>query len=109
MISHTKLALGVSSAQFWGLILKDIYIKENILVPSDVDTAEFPTMAAPRVFVDDVNVFTYVARILNLMLKLVDLKNNCWYNIWPLLILLTQLGFFPQTFIKRVRRNIESL
>lgn len=31
--SHMKLDIGVSSARFWELILKEIYSQENILIP----------------------------------------------------------------------------
>lgn len=46
------------------------------MFPSGVDTTEFPTMATPRVSVDDVNVFPYVASIPDSILKLVDPKNQ---------------------------------
>lgn len=49
--------------------------KKGILVPSGVKTVEFPTIATPRIFVDDPTVFPNVARIMDAMLKLVDPKN----------------------------------
>lgn len=80
-ISHLNLTNGVSSAQFWILILKEVYSQENIFVPTDVETAEFSIMVARRVFVDDLNAFLIVARIPDSMLKLVDPKKSIfWFN-----------------------------
>lgn len=59
-ISHTKLSTSVSSARFWGLILHEIYIQENIMFQSSVDTSIFPTMTTPRVSMGVVNVFPNV-------------------------------------------------
>lgn len=46
-ISHSKLGIGVSGARFWELIFKEVYIQNNILIPTDVDTTEFPIMTFP--------------------------------------------------------------
>lgn len=75
-IYHMKLATGVSSSRFWGLILKEIYSQENIMVPSGVENAEFLKITTPRVSVDDANLFPNFSRILDSMLKLVDLKDQ---------------------------------
>lgn len=75
-ISHSKLATGVSSARFWGLIMKEIYSREDILIPSDVDTAEFPSMIVPKIAMNDATIFPVVSRIPNSMLKLMDPKNS---------------------------------
>lgn len=87
-VSHSKIGTGVSSARFWGLILKEIYCQESILVPSNVDTVEFPTMTVPNIVVDDVVIFHVVAPIPDLMQNLVDPKINCWCNIFLISILL---------------------
>lgn len=74
-ISHSILAIGVSSARFWGLIMKEIYNREDILIPSDVDTTEFPSMIVPKIAVDDATIFPVGSRIPDSMLKLMDPKN----------------------------------
>lgn len=39
LISHMKLAIGVSRARFLGLILKEIYTQGNIVISMGIDTA----------------------------------------------------------------------
>lgn len=68
------------SARFWALILKEIYSQENIIIPGGIEYAEFTMMTAPRVFVDDANVFLNVARIPDSMLKLIDPTNPLLVN-----------------------------
>lgn len=76
MIPHFKLATGVSSARFWGLILKVVYTQEVVIFPSDVDTAELPPTTVPKFVFDDWTNLPMVARIHNSMLKLVNSSNQ---------------------------------
>lgn len=109
-ISHTKLATRVSSAQFWGPILKDIYNLENILIPDGIESVEFPTIAAPRVSMDDVNVFPNVVRIPNSMLKLVDPTDPLLINYLLSIDSTTTMTVLPPRLLKKSqnirRRNM---
>lgn len=60
-ISCSKIANGVSRVRFRVLILKEVYSQDTILIPTDVDNVEFPSMTIPKVVVDDVMIFSVVA------------------------------------------------
>lgn len=91
-ISHSKLANGVSSARFWGLILREVYTQENVLFLTDVDTPKFPSMTVPKVMVDDVMLFPMVARIYDSMLKLINHTHQMLIQ-YQALLYSTQNGF----------------
>lgn len=66
----------VFSATLWGLILKKVYSHEGILIPSDVDVAQFALMTIPKIIVDDATIYPMVARIPDSMLNLVKPSNQ---------------------------------
>ncbi|CAI9260128.1 unnamed protein product [Lactuca saligna] len=72
LISHSKLATGVSSARFGGLIFRQVYTQEYALFPNDVDIAKFPSMTVPKLLLDDAKILLNVAQISDSMLKLVN-------------------------------------
>lgn len=93
-ITHTNISNCVSSACFWSLILHDVYWQEDILVPFDVETAEFPIMAAPRILL-------MIQLCFQLLLVFMMQCSSWWivkvrflYNILLRLTLLHQHGFF---------------
>lgn len=71
-VSQSKLAIGVLSARFWGLILREVYTQEDVIFPTDVDNAEFPSMTVHKILVDDAKIFPNVSRLCDSMLKLVN-------------------------------------
>lgn len=61
IISHTNVLNGVSCARYWSLILRDVYEKEGILVPSNVPKAEFTIYQHPNSVQDDPMIFPTMA------------------------------------------------
>lgn len=95
-IMHTNLVNGVLGARFWILILQNVYRYEDIWVPFDVESAEFSTMAALRIFVDDSTMFPIVAHIPDAILKLVDPKNSILVQCLASIDSSTPTGVLPQ-------------
>lgn len=93
-ISHTNLTNCFSSVRFWSLILQELYSKEHILVPSDVETIEFWQWLLQW----------FLSMILVFFQMLLAFWMRClifwipqilyWCNTLPRLIHLIQLGFF---------------
>lgn len=71
-ISHTNVTNGVWCARYWSLILREVYEKDGISVPSEDAKMEFSTYKSPKVVSDDPVLFSAVAQILDAMLRKVD-------------------------------------
>lgn len=105
-IFHCKLATGVASARIWGLILKEFYNQENILIPLGVVTAKFPTMKVPKMVVNDATIFLVFRRIPDSMVNLVDPKNQllveflAYIDSTPTGVLPPKV-FFHQSFLQK--------
>ncbi|CAI9261636.1 unnamed protein product [Lactuca saligna] len=68
-------------------------------------TTKFPTMATPRVSVDDVNVFPYVARVPNSMLKLVGPKNQLLVQYLTSIDFTNPTGDLPQKVVEETSKG----
>ena len=71
-LENTNAEKGISCARYWSLILQNVYEKEGIPVPESGEVAEFSLYQFPKVVEDDENIFTNVARILDVMLRKVS-------------------------------------
>lgn len=107
-ISQKKLATGVSSARFWGLILREIYNQENILILVGIEFSEFPVMTAPRVFVDDATIFPKVAQITDSMHKLVDPKNQLLVQYLASIDSPNPIEVLPQKGVKGASKGMKA-
>lgn len=63
-VSNSNMRNEVSSAKFWGLILKEIYSQERILIHSNVDVAQFGPITITKTDVDVTAVFPTIAQFL---------------------------------------------
>ena len=104
-IENTNAIQGISCVRYQSLILQCFYDKEGILVPADEEKAIFHTYHCPKDTTDDLDEFTFAARIPDVMLKRIDPSNPILVSYLETIDTSVETGILlPQTSEKKSKK-----